>query len=154
MFLVDTNVLSHTAPTETKPHSALVDWLRRNGDHLYLSVVTIMEIRAGVAWQRHRRVMKKAKLLDAWLTAVVAFHADKIIAVGSEIALRAGELLARGRAAGIETGADDALIGATAEVHRLTVMTANERHFAPLRVPFVNPFRELPPDIPPVTGER
>jgi toxin FitB len=149
MFLIDTNVLSHTAPTETKPRRELVDWLRRNGDDLFLSVVTVMEIQAGIAWQRQRQAAKKAKLLDAWLMALIAFHAKNIIPIETEIALRAGDMLAHGRSAGIEIGAEDALIGATAAVRDLTVLTANERHFAPLGVAFVNPFHRLPPDIAP-----
>ena len=67
-------------------------------------------------------------------------HGGRVIPVHSEIALRAGDLIAKAKAEGFEIAAEDALIGATADVRGLTVLTENERHFRPLGVTFVNPF--------------
>jgi len=43
-----------------------------------------------------------------------------------------------------DPGFEDIAIAATAAAHGLTVLTANERHFEPLGVPFANPFKQLP----------
>jgi predicted nucleic acid-binding protein len=55
----------------------------------------------------------------------------------------AGRILDRTRA--VDVGFEDIAIAATAETHGLTVLTANERHFEPLGVAFVNPLKALPP---------
>ena len=54
----------------------------------------------------------------------------------------AGAILDRARAH--NPGFEDIAIAATAAAHGMTVLTANERHFAPLGVPVANPLRQLP----------
>ncbi|WP_348627952.1 MULTISPECIES: PIN domain-containing protein [unclassified Mesorhizobium] len=55
----------------------------------------------------------------------------------------AGAILDRARAH--RSGFEDIAIAATAEVHGLTILTDNERHFAPLGSPMLNPLKTLPP---------
>ena len=43
-----------------------------------------------------------------------------------------------------DPGFEDITIAATAAVRGFTILTANERHFSPLGVPVVNPFKRLP----------
>ncbi len=148
MYVVDTNVLSHTSPLQRAPDQELIAWLGRNGEHLYLSAVTVTEVAYGVAWLTHRRARRKAALLDAWLHDVMLFHQDRILAVDAETATRAGVLLARARAGGTEADVEDAWIAATAELRGMTVLTANERRFRPMGIRFINPFAALPPDVP------
>jgi toxin FitB len=45
---------------------------------------------------------------------------------------------------GARVGSEDAIIAATAESRGFVVLTANTRHFAPMAVAHLNPFRELP----------
>jgi hypothetical protein len=66
--------------------------------------------------------------------------------VVADIALRAGQLLAKARAGGVEVSAEDALIAASADVHDMTVVSANARHFVPMGVRCVDPRAGLPPD--------
>jgi predicted nucleic acid-binding protein len=47
-------------------------------------------------------------------------------------------------ALGLLPGFEDIAIAATGVAHGLTVATANERHFAPLGIPYVNPLKGLP----------
>jgi toxin FitB len=103
----------------------------------------------GVAWLRHRQAQRKAALLQAWLDDVTAFHQSRILMVGDDVALRAGQLLAKARAGGVAVGAEDALIAATADLHAMTVLTANARHFAPMGVRYVDPRAGLPQDFGP-----
>jgi predicted nucleic acid-binding protein len=58
---------------------------------------------------------------------------------------RAGQLPARARAGGTEVSAEDALIAPTADLRAMTVLTANTRHFAPMRVRFADSRAGLPP---------
>ena len=105
-----------------------------------------MEISYGIAWLRHRQAGRKAALLQAWLDDVTTFHHSRIIMVVDDIALRAGQLLAKARAGGVEVSAEDALIAATADLRAMTVLTANARHFVPMGVRYVDPRVTLPPD--------
>ncbi len=148
-YVVDTDVLSTTSPTAPSAIAGLPSWLERKSEHLYLSVVSLMEISYGIAWLRHRQARSKAELLQAWLDDVTTFHRSRILKVDDDVALRAGQLLAKARAAGVEVGAEDALIAATADLHAMTVLTANARHFAPMRVRYVDPRAGLPPDSAP-----
>lgn len=145
-YVVDTDVLSHTAPTTRGALPGLSQWLERNSEHLYLSVISLMEIGYGIAWLRHREARRKAALLQAWLDDLTAFHGSRIILVADDIALRAGQLLAKARARGVQVGAEDALIAATADLRAMTVLTANARHFAPMGVRHVDPRAGLPAD--------
>ncbi len=48
MYLVDTNVVSAGAPTQAASPSDLVAWMDRNSTDLYLSVITVAEVEAGI----------------------------------------------------------------------------------------------------------
>ncbi|WP_431858381.1 type II toxin-antitoxin system VapC family toxin [Azospirillum sp.] len=144
-FVVDTNILSRTAPSQGDG-GALADWLERNSDALYLSAVTLMEVQYGVARLRHRGATRKAALLEAWLDDVLTFYGDCILPVDPEVARRAGDLLALAQANGTEPGSEDALIAATADLRGMTVVTENVRHFAPMRVAVADPRDRLPGD--------
>ena len=93
-YVVDTDILSHTFPTSTRPIPGLSDWLDRNFDRLHLSVVSLMEISYGIAWLRHRGATRKSTLLQAWLEDLIVFHEPHIIRVGNDVAVHAGLLLA------------------------------------------------------------
>jgi toxin FitB len=143
-YVVDTDVLSTTSPTSPSAIPGLPAWLERNSEHLHLSVISLMEISYGIAWPRHRRAQRKAALLQAWLDDVTTFHRSRIIMVVDDIALRAGQLLAKARAGGVEVSAEDALIAASADVRAMTVLTANARHFVPMGVRCLDPRAGLP----------
>ena len=145
MYLLDTNVLSATAPTKARPDEAVREWIRQNAQVLYLSVVTLLELSYGLAWLRHRGATARAARLQLWLTAVCSHYADRLLPVDSGVASRAGELIAGARAAGAQASSEDAIIAATAELRGFVVLTANARHFAPMGVAHLNPFHQLPP---------
>ncbi len=96
---------------------------------------------------RHRpsgqdRRQRQAPALRRWLAAIEHFYASRILPFGIGEARQAGAILDRARAH--DSGFEDIAIAATAAAHDLTVLTANEQHFAPLGVPFANPLKELP----------
>lgn len=143
MYLLDTNIISASAPTRRDTGAeALGDWMRVHSDGLYLSAITIAEIEAGIARAIRIGATTKAAALRRWLSAVEHFHASRILSFGVNEAREAGAILDRARAH--DPGFEDIAIAATAAAHGLTVLTANERHFAPLGVPYMNPLKELP----------
>jgi predicted nucleic acid-binding protein len=132
MYLVDTNVLSEARRGTT----AARDWLRSvDPETIYLSVITLGEIMKGIEL-RQRTDPRAASSLRQWLEQLRQGHADRILPVGDEVALEWGRLAAkRPRAMA------DALIAATAIVHRKTIVTRNTADFEETHVPVINPWQ-------------
>ncbi|MDK9722941.1 MAG: type II toxin-antitoxin system VapC family toxin [Rhodospirillales bacterium] len=132
MFLLDTCVLSELR--KPRLHSNVSAWLQKHKKaEMYLSVVTIGEIEAGIAKQR-KSDPPFASSLENWFDEVVDYYGERILPVTLDIARMWGNF---DPAAGSPT---DKLIAATARVHGLTLVTRNRRHFEPLGVIIVNPF--------------
>ena len=143
MYLLDTNIVSADAPAKRRiGPEAFAAWVRANDDHLYISTVTIAEIEAGIARAVRIGATTKAERLCRWLAAVGHFYSGRILAFGLKETRVAGAILDRARAH--NPGSEDIAIAATAGARGLTVLTANERHFAPLGVPLINPLKQLP----------
>ena len=135
-FLLDTNVVSEW--TKPRPNAGVIAWLAgADEDQVYLSVVTLAELRHGIDLLKgHRRAS-----LDEWLSRdlVLRFEA-RIIPVELAIADEWGRLVARREAQGRPIGAMDALLAATAEVHSLTLVTRNRSDFATTVRSLLNPW--------------
>lgn len=127
-FLLDTNVLSEWQ--KERPNAGVVRWLHEvDEDRVYLSVVTLAELRFGV--QRLAGGRRRQRL-EAWLTDdLPARFEARLLAVDASIADDWGRLMADRATKGRPAGAMDGLLGATARVHSLTVVTRNKAHFAP-----------------------
>jgi toxin FitB len=137
MYLVDTEVISEIRKGE-KANSGVRDFFEvasRDAIALYLSVVTVGELRTGVERLRHRGDIKQADLLERWLRQVTQSFADAILAFDEETAHVWGRL----RVPNPENPLDKQ-IAATALIHDLTVVTRNTEHFAPTGVRLKNPF--------------
>jgi toxin FitB len=137
VYLVDTDVISEIRKGE-KANSgvrAFFESARRDGVDLYLSVVSIGELRQGVERIRHRGDGKRANLLERWLKQVTRAYADAILPIDEETAHVWGRL----RVPNPENPLDKQ-IAATALIHDLMVVTRNTEHFAPTGVRLINPF--------------
>jgi len=143
MFLVDTNVISALAPSKREEANDLAIWLDRASPYLFLSVVTAAEVAAGIAKAEREGAVAKARSLTEWWQAVEHFYREKVLPFDLRCAHLAGGMLDRARAH--RPGFEDIAIAATAQVHGLTVLTRNLRHFAPLGVSALDPFQGLPP---------
>jgi toxin FitB len=143
VYLLDTNIVSADAPTKKEVGlQPFADWLHKNNNHLYMSTVTVAEIEAGIARAVRIGATTKAARLRRWLAAVEQLYAGRILPFGIEEARHAGAIIDRARAH--DPGFEDIAIAATAAARGYTVLTANERHFQPLGVPWANPLKELP----------
>lgn len=137
MYLVDTNVISEARKGE-KAHPGVRAFFRsamRGSEALFLSVVTIGELRRGVELIRHRGDQPQARLLEGWLQDLLNAYADRILDFDAEAAQVWGRL----RVPHPENELDKQ-IAATALVHDLTVVSRNAAHFATSGVPTFNPF--------------
>ena len=132
MFLLDTNVVSELR--RPRPHGAVLDWIADvPAEQLSVSAVTVGEIQAGIEITREQD-MAKAEELEVWLDKVLASYADLPMDAAT---FREWARLMHRRS---DTITEDAMIAATAIVHRLTVVTRNVRDFAQFGVDLQNPF--------------
>ena len=131
-YLVDTNVISVTAPTMAVRRPELIKWMDLHSPNLFLSAVTIAELTDGIAKAKRQGAKRKASDLSDWLRTVLHLYGDCVLPFDSPTAEIAGVLsdLARGR--GYSPGFADIAIAATAHRHDLTILSHNERHFAPM----------------------
>lgn len=137
MYLVDTDVISE-ARRGSKANAGVQAFFRdaaRDGTPLFLSVVTIGELRQGVERIRHRGDEAQADRLERWLDRVVRDYADAILPIDEEIAQVWGRL----RVPNPENPLDKQ-IAATALIYDLTVVTRNSSHYEPTGVRLLNPF--------------
>lgn len=131
-FLLDTNVVSDLR----KPSASalLLEWFDlQPANQLFLSIVTVGEIRQGVE-QLRKRDARQAGHLDRWLKGLTQFYEDRLLYVDGSVMDEWGRMRAR-RTVPVR----DALIASTAKVHGLTLVTRNVRDFAGLGVPLLNP---------------
>jgi len=135
MYLLDTNVLSELRRRDRiDPRvAAWADTVEQ--DALYLSVVTILEVELGIL-AVERRDPAQAALLRRWLEDRVlpAFDA-RILPIDTAVARACARLHVPDRRA-----ERDAMIGATALTHRMTVVTRNVVDFEPMRIGVMNPW--------------
>lgn len=132
MYLLDTNIVSELR--RPKPHKAVLKWIADVPvDQLFLSAVTVGEIQAGIEITREQDAAK-AKELEAWLDQVVSSFG---VLPMDALAFREWARLKHRKS---NTLIEDAMVAATAIVHRLTVATRNVRDFHNLGVDLVNPF--------------
>jgi toxin FitB len=137
VYLVDTDVISEIRKGE-KAHQGVREFFKVASVEaiaLYLSVVTVGELRTGVERLRHRGDIRQANLLERWLKQVTQSYADAILPFDEETAHVWGRL----RVPNPENPLDKQ-IAATALIHDLTVVTRNTEHFAPTGVRLKNPF--------------
>jgi predicted nucleic acid-binding protein len=146
VYLVDTDVISAGAPSKRQASAALIQWMDRNSNRLFLSTISVAEIAEGIAKARRLGSRRKAAALAGWLEAVLHLYGSRVLSFDVAAARIAGALSDRARSKGRNPGFPDLAIAAIAAAHDLTVLTANLRHFVPLDVPAHNPLESLPTD--------
>ena len=111
-------------------------------DRIFLSVISLAEMSYGV--ERMAAGSRRSRL-EAWLRHELPLRFDgRILSVDGDVAEAWGKTVARSEALGRPTGAMDAFLSATAEVHRLTLVTRNVSDF-PLLKAVLNPWSETAP---------
>jgi predicted nucleic acid-binding protein len=122
----------------------IADWFRSSANQLFISVITVMEIESGIRQFARSGSTRRLADLTTWLGTVMEDFRDRVLPFEEKAAMAAGRLEALALRKGRHPGLSDIVIAATAEVHSMTILTQNLRHFEPLEVACLNPFRELP----------
>jgi predicted nucleic acid-binding protein len=144
-YLLDTNVVSILDPRRRPQAPGLVEWLDRNGAILYLSVMTIAEIDAGILKLKREGKTERAKALEGLVATMAADFADRVLPIDMATArhvARLGELTYRQ-----PIGLPDLIIAATAVRHGLILLTRNIGEIGRLGIGARDPFAELPSDV-------
>ena len=136
-YLLDTNIISELI--SKTPNRQVVDFiLSIDEESLYLSVITIGEIKAGI--EKLDDGKKKEKLLH-WLEneLLVRFN-NRIIDIDTEIMLQWGCNNTKLKKVGKPLPIIDSIIGSIAQVKSLILLTRNEKDFKNFDIEIVNPF--------------
>ena len=137
MYLIDTNVISE-ARKKTKANIGVRRFFKQavnDGSRIFISVVTVGELRRGVESIRHRGDIRQANQLEKWLELLLTDYQDHILDINTDIAQLWGHL----RAPHPENALDKQ-IAATALIYELTVVTRNHKDFVKTSVPVLNPW--------------
>lgn len=136
-FLLDTNVVSEWV--KPQPNVGVVSWLANvDEDRVFVSVVTLTEIRYGI---ERMAAGSRRKRLEDWLQSEVPLRFEgRILPIDEAVADASGRVAARSEAAGRPINAIDAFLAATAEVHRLTLVTRNQSDFKAVLKTTLNPW--------------
>lgn len=136
-FLLDTNCISEVVRLHPEPR--VLAWMEATDESLlYLSVLTLGEIRKGLA---ALPASTRRTRLETWLEAELRVRFwGRILSINSAVADRWGWLAAGAKRQGKSLSAIDGLIAATAVHHNLTVVSRNTSDFSNLPVSVVNPW--------------
>ena len=135
-FLLDTNCISEVVGL--KPDPQVMAWIEAAEEGLlYLSVLTLGEIRKGLAALPQG---KRRSRLETWLEVELqARFSGRILSIDAAVADRWG-LLAAAKIKGKPLSAIDGLLAATAIHHNLTIVSRNVGDFTNTQAPVVNPW--------------
>jgi predicted nucleic acid-binding protein len=133
-YLLDTNIISELR--RKKPNKGVLNWFEKKpASTLFLSVLTLGELRKGIESLTDKT--KRVALID-WLESdLKTFFSGRVLPIDEKVTDKWGKLLAN---AGRPLPAIDSLIGSTAAIHEMTLVTRNTKDFIHLGIDVVNPW--------------
>ena len=139
-YVLDTNVISELILKQ--PNKKVVEWLDHlDPNRIYLSVITIGEIRKGI---EKLPPSKRREAVKEWLEADLLLRFQgRILEITTDVMLIWGELTGRLEKEGRPITAIDSLIAAIAVQGDYCLVTRNERDFQHTGVRIINPWKEV-----------
>ena len=137
MILLDTNVISE--PQRHQPNARVLDWIDAQAlETLYLSAITVAELRAGIALIP---TGKRRDILHENLEKrLLPMFANRVLSFDMACTKAYAELLAKSRAVGLAVNAPDAFIAAIALANGFTVATRDTSPFEAAGLSVINPW--------------
>jgi predicted nucleic acid-binding protein len=136
-WLLDTNVLSEIR--RAKPNARVARFVStRPFARLYVSVVTLAEIRFGI--EVAADITRRAEMTEWLANEVRPMFEDRVLDITEDIVLTWRLLVEQGRKTGHTFSQADLMIAATARHHGLTVVSRDTREYERADVPVVNPW--------------
>jgi predicted nucleic acid-binding protein len=137
-YLLDTCFVSEL--TKPEPDCGVTAWLQTaNTEDLYLSVISIGEIKKGIY---KLPVSKKKQRLLLWLETLMANYQERILGLDLAVMENWSVMIAAAEKSGQPVASMDSLIAATAYTHHLTLITRNESDFVACDIALINPWDE------------
>lgn len=136
-YLLDTNIISELV--SKNPNKYVLSFLeKQDEDFIFLSVVTIGEIKSGI---EKLQDYNKKTILSAWLhDDLLKRFNEKIIDIDLEVMLEWGKLNHKLKCIGKPMPIMDSLIASTCSIKNLTLVTRNEKDFQNININIINPF--------------
>jgi toxin FitB len=141
MYLIDTNIISE-ARKKANANPGVAAFFEKaiaSGEPVYLSAISVGELRRGVELIRHRGDTVQAELLEAWLSCILEQFAENILPFDADAAQVWGRLRVPDPDHEL-----DKQIAAIALVNDLTLVTRNTADFKDTGVKLQNPFSPVP----------
>jgi toxin FitB len=137
MILLDTNVISE--PLRREPELRVIEWIDAQPlETLYLSAITVAELRAGVALMP---VGKRRKVLHEQIeTRVLPMFVGRMLPFDLAASKAYAELLAKARQAGSGIQTADACIAAIASANGFKIATRDTSPFEAAGLDVLNPW--------------
>ena len=137
-FLLDICIISE--PKQKRPSERVLEWLNAQDESkLYLSVLTVGEIKKGIA---RLESSKKKTELERWLEKLRARFARRILPLSEKTFLVWGKMYGEFERKGIVRPAFDSLLEATALELDMIFVTRNVKNFQHSSVTVLNPWED------------
>ena len=139
-YLLDTNIISEFV--SKKPNQKVIDYVSSLDENdVYLSVITIGEIRFGIEKLDKEKQKKKIKSLSDWLNNDLMQRFDgRVLDIDMKIMLKWGEINAQLQKIGKPMPIMDSLIASSCLAKEFVLITRNENDFYSFEIEMVNPF--------------
>lgn len=137
MILLDTNVVSE--PLRSVPEARVIDWIDAQSlETLYLSAITVAELRAGVA--RLPNGKRRKGLQGNLEKQVLPLFAGRVRPFDLDCTSAYSDLMAKSKTAGLAIAPADGYIAAIAITNGFTVATRDVSPFMAAGASVINPW--------------
>ena len=141
MILLDTHVISE--PQRREPNARVLEWIDAQAlETLYLSAITVAELRAGIALMPAGK--RQDSLHEILEKRLLPMFANRVLSFDMACTKAYAELLAKSRAAGLAVETADAFIAAIALANGFAVATRDTSPFEAAGVNVINPWQASP----------